>query len=330
MYLKAAVIVGGYIGTYIALVFFCSHWLLAVVLGFLLSQFYVLVGFNIQHDGTHESFSSHKAINRLAGLGLDFLGASSTLWKHRHNFIHHTYTNITHVDDDLETMGILRLSPHQEWKPWHRFQHLYFPGVYGILSAYWIYFSDFQKLAAGKLGNYELPRLSPQELITFFGARIFYVGYSVVLPCFFHPLWQVALANFLILFVVGMNLSLVFNLAHVMGVNDFPMPENGDMENEWAVHQVLTSANFAPQNPWVSWYTGGLNCQIEHHLFPTICHIHYPRLQKIVQQTCAEFGIRYMAYPTVAEAVVQHIDFLKQLGQPPAVAVPVAADLARL
>ncbi|WP_017711555.1 fatty acid desaturase family protein [Prochlorothrix hollandica] len=325
---KAAIILGGYIASYVALVFFCSNLWLAIALGFVLSQFYVMVGFGIQHDGTHESFSRHKWVNRLAGMGLDFLGASSTMWKYRHNFVHHTYTNIAHVDDDLETLNILRLSPHHDWKPWHRFQHLYCFLVYGILAVFWIYVSDFQKLQSGKLGKYNIPDFSVADKVVLFGGRILFISYSMILPSFFHPFWQVVVANALILMVVGINLSLVFNLAHVTGDNEYPQPENGEIENEWAIHQVVTAANFAAHNPWVSWYTGGLNCQIEHHLFPTICHIHYPRLCKIVEQTCGEFGVPYVSYPTVMEALACHLQFLKDLGQPDSVAsVPMAVPV---
>jgi linoleoyl-CoA desaturase len=141
----------------------------------------------------------------------------------------------------------------------------------------------------------------------------------LILPLFFHPLLHVLIAFLCIHLVLGFTLSIVFQLAHTVEGNTFPKPDKdtGNIENEWAIHQVETTANFAPKSKFAAWYQGGLNFQIEHHLFSNISHIHYPAISKIVEKTCREFGISYVSFPTVWSAVVGHYRFLKDMGKRP-------------
>lgn len=315
IFLKTGIILTGYITCYISLVFFTHNIWAALFIGFLLSQFYVMIGFNIQHDANHNSYSKHSWLNKLGSLSLDFVGGSSELWKQAHNFLHHTYTNIDNIDADMETLSLLRLNPHQEWKPWHRFQHLYFVFVYAILLFYWIYLSDFQKLISGKIGDYKLPNLGYKRLTILFSFKAFYIFYALILPCFFHPIYHVIIANLLILGMVGFNLSIIFNLAHIMNKNEFPITQGQYLQDEWAIHQVKTTANFATNNWFLTWYLGGLNFQIEHHIFPRMSHIHYPNIHHIVKKTCEEFNIDYINYGTIGEAVIEHINYLQMLGK---------------
>ena len=147
-----------------------------------------------------------------------------------------------------------------------------------------------------------------------------------MLPLFFHPLLHVLIAFVGIHLVLGFTLSIVFQLAHTVEGNTFPAPhkETGNIENEWAIHQVETTANFAPRNKLAAWYQGGLNFQIEHHLFSNICHIHYPAISKIVEETCHELGISYVSYPTVRSAISGHYRFLREMGKKPQ--IPVVAN----
>ncbi len=317
LFIKSAIIFTGYIACYIALVFFCTNIWSVLLIGFLVSQFYVMIGFNIQHDANHNSYSKYPLLNKIFGFSLDFLGASSELWRQAHNLLHHTYTNIDDVDADMETLSLLRLNPHQEWKPWHRFQHLYFMFIYGILSFYWIYLSDFQKLVTKKIGNYKLSKISLHKLSLLISFKVIYIFYSVVLPCFFHPVLHVLIANFVILAMTGFNLSIVFNLAHITEKNQFPLyDQDFCAEDEWAIHQIKTTANFAMDNILWTWYLGGLNYQIEHHIFPRISHVHYPKISAIVEQTCQDFNLEYVKYPSFSSAIARHIGHLKNLGKP--------------
>lgn len=319
IYLKSAVILAWLLVSYALLVFFSTSLILAVISAFALAQGFVLVGFNIMHDANHGSFSRSKKVNNVMGLTLDLIGGSRMLWRQKHNILHHTYTNIEELDDDLHSNGLLRLSPQQDWRPWHRFQHLYAFPLYSLLTLSWVTFSDFNKFFSGRIGKYELRKPSASETALFFLTKIFYFGYMLVLPLFFHPLLHVLVAFVGIHLILGFTLSIVFQLAHTVEGNSFPQPDEATsaIENEWAIHQVETTANFAPRNKLATWYQGGLNFQIEHHLFSNISHIHYPAISKIVERTCRESGVSYVSYPTVRSAVVAHFQFLRNLGKRP-------------
>ncbi len=317
MYLKTAIILVWLVASYLLLVFFSTSLIMAIITAFALAQGFVLVGFNIMHDGNHGSYSRNKTVNKIMGFTMDIIGGNSMLWKQKHNILHHTYTNIHELDDDLYTGGLLRLSPNQEWRPWHRFQHWYAFPVYSLLTISWMGYADFKKFFTGKIGDYKLAKPSVSEATLFFLTKIFYVGYMFVLPLFFHPLHYVLITLIGVHLVLGLTLSVVFQLAHTIDGNEFPEPDpnSGNIENEWAIHEVETTANFAPKNKLATWYLGGLNFQIEHHLFAKICHIHYPALSKIVQKTCEEFSVMYVSYPSVISAVIAHLRFLKDLGK---------------
>lgn len=317
MFLKTGIILAWFIVSYLVLVFFSTSLIVAIISAFALAQAFVLVGFNIMHDANHGSFSKSKRVNSLMGLTLDLIGGSRMLWLQKHNILHHTYTNIDDLDDDIHSNGLLRLSPQQEWHPWHRFQHLYGFPIYSLLTLSWMTFSDFNKFFTGRIGEYKLRKPSAPEAILFFLAKLFYFGYMLVLPMFFHPILYVLIGFVGIHLVLGFTLSIVFQLAHTVEGNTFPKPneESGTIENEWAIHQVQTTANFAPRSKLAAWYQGGLNFQIEHHLFSNICHIHYPAISRIVENTCREAGISYISYPTVWSAVVAHYRFLRDLGK---------------
>ncbi len=316
MFLKTAIILTLLASSYVLLVFFSASLLMAVITAFAVAQGFVLVGFNIMHDGNHGSYSRNKAVNRFMGLTMDLIGGSSFIWKQKHNVLHHTYTNIDELDDDLQSSGLLRLSPEQPWRPWHRFQHWYAFPLYSLLTISWIVFSDFYKVFTNRIGDYEMRNVTASDRTVFFLTKLFYFGYMIALPLVFHPLLHVLITFVAIHLVMGFTLSVVFQLAHTVDENEFPTPDeiDGSMENEWAIHQVETTADFARQSKVAAWYLGGLNFQIEHHLFARICHVHYPALSKIVEQTCRDFSIDYVSHPTVGAAIIAHLKFLRRLG----------------
>lgn len=318
MFLKTGTIAVWLFSSYIFLVFFAESLPAAGAGALALALGFVLVGFNVMHDGAHDSYSGNKGVNRVMAWTLDLLGGSQMLWRQKHNILHHTYTNIEGVDDDLDTSGLLRLSPEQERRPWHRFQHLYALVLYSLLTINWLVYSDFRKFFSGRIGAYKLQKPTGGETLSFFAAKGLYFGYTVGLPLLFHPP-LVVLGFFIFVHLVsGLIFSLVFQLAHTVEGNSFPKPhpETGFIEAEWSIHEVETTANFATGNRFVTWFCGALNFQIEHHLFSRICHIHYPNLSQIVRETCEEFQIRYTCYATVRSAVFMHYRFLKKLGKP--------------
>lgn len=316
LFLKTGIILTWLALAYVFFLFVASSLLTLICASVALALGFTLAGFNTLHDGGHKSYSRHKSVNWLMGFMLDLMGGSYVLWRQKHNILHHTYTNIEALDSDLHTSGLLRLSPHQAWHPWHRFQHLYGFPVYSFLTLSWILFSDFRKFFSGYIGQYKLHAPTALEAWLFFLAKTFYVAYMLVLPAFFHPILHVLIAFLAMHIMLGFTLSLVFQLAHTVEHNTFPTPDadTGMMAREWAVHEVDTTANFAPTNALAGWCFGGLNFQIEHHLFPSICHVHYPAISAIVRQTCDEFALSYVSYPTVRKAVAIHYRFLKMLG----------------
>ena len=322
MLLKTAIILGSLATSYVLLVFFSASLLMAVITALVISQIFVLIGFNIMHDGNHGSYSKSKRLNRLMSFTIDLIGGNHLLWRQKHNILHHTYTNIDDLDDDLKSAGLLRLSPDQKLRPWHRFQHLYAFPVYSLLTLSWVIYTDFKKFFSGRIGSYKLRKMSASEGTLFFLTKIFYFVYMIGIPLLFHPVLYVLIAFVVIHLVAGLTFSVTFQLAHTLEGNTFPLPDHdtGGIDNEWAIHQVETTANFAPGNSLAAWYLGGLNFQIEHHLFPEICHMHYPQISKIVKETCRDFSIAYVSYPTVRSAIAGHYRFLRTLGRNTAMA----------
>src|SRR5450759_2768995 len=164
MYLKSAVVLAWWLASYLLILL--GHLPPLITIGLCISFGLATagVGFNIMHDANHGAYSRHSWVNRLFGLTMELLGSSSTFWRQKHNIWHHTYTNITGLDEDLETNGILRFSPTDEWKPYHRFQHLYVPFVYSLAGLQWLLLRDFQVYFTGQTDVYHhYPRLTLQE-----------------------------------------------------------------------------------------------------------------------------------------------------------------------
>lgn len=318
LYSKAIFSYALYIIGYIGLVFYAQSLIAAIFFAFMLAQGMTLVAFNVMHDGAHGSFSKKRWVNWLAGSTMEVLGTSQTLWQQKHNMLHHTYTNVAGKDDDIELGALMRLSPKQEWKPWHRFQFIYAPFLYSLLTLFLASFSDFYKIITNRISDTPLQKRKWWELPFFIGAKLVYVGYALVIPMMLHPVGYV-LAFFIgIHLIFGFTLSLVFQLAHTVDLTEFPKEdEDGKMPYDWAEHQMRTTANFAIDNPLVRFYTGGLNQQVEHHLFHKTSHVHYYKLAKIVQDTCVEFDVPYHANPTLTGAIASHFRFLRMMGRKP-------------
>jgi linoleoyl-CoA desaturase len=315
--LKAVILISAMVALYTHLVFFTPAigWALAecVLLGCVISA----IGFNVMHDGAHGSFSNYPWLNTVASFTLNVLGGSSYMWNAKHNLIHHTYTNIDGHDDDIDIRPFMRMTPEQPRYRLHRFQHLYFWFLYCMLYISWIFVMDYQKYFSRQIGAAALKPMTTNDHLVFWGFKALNLVLYVALPIYmlgFLP-W---LTGFLVsTAVAGFVLSIVFQLAHTVEQAAFPIPHpvTSKLEDEWAVHQVRTTANFAINNPVVSWLVGGLNFQIEHHLFPKISHVHYPAISKIVQQVCEEFNVKYNNYARTRTAVVSHVAFLRQMGQ---------------
>ena len=317
LYFKAVFLLLSYTGIYIHLVFFTSSYtVLNISECILLGGLCAGIGFNVMHDGAHGSFSQHKWINNLAGLSLNFLGANVFMWKTKHNVIHHTYTNIAEVDDDLNARPFLRLCEAQKPYKIHRFQHMYFWLVYSFLYFWWVFVTDYRKYFTQKIGVIPVRNMEISDHLLFWGFKALHLVLFVIIPIQYvgFSVWLIGFLTYA--FSAGFVLSLVFQLAHSVQGTDFPTPntDTGNIEEVWIVHQLKTTANFATKNKIVSWFTGGLNYQIEHHLFPGISHVHYPALRRIVKQACQEYNLPYLEFPNVRLAIASHIAHLKHVG----------------
>ena len=317
MYLKTTVMLAWWLGTYLLLLLGHFPPLVNIILCLVWALAIAAIGFNVVHDANHSGYSNRPFVNKLISLSAEMLGMSGFRWRTKHNVWHHTYTNIAGFDDDVEAFGLIRLTPRAPWKPQHKFQVGYFPMVYGLIGFDFI-LRDFMMALFGKSdANHVYPKMSTADKITFWVGKLFYLVIMFALPLLVFPWWQVLIGFLIVMLTVGLVLGVVFQLAHIHGAASFPEPvgQPPHIDNEWAVHQVETTADFAPRNRLLIFYIGGLNYQIEHHLLPHICHMNYPRLAPIVRATCEEFGIRYTCYTTWREAFAAHLSQLRLLGQ---------------
>lgn len=318
MYLKTGVILVWFVASWALLVFVATAAWHAVALAVSLGLSIAAIGMSVQHDANHGGYSSYPIVNRTLRLTLDVMGVSSFIWRQKHNVQHHTFTNIEGVDYDLDFGVIARLSPDQPRRAWHRFQHIYIWFLYGFLLPKWVFFDDFAVLATRRMGPHHVPKLGRAELVRFVAAKLFFFGWAIILPAFFHPLLHVLLFHFIAVFTLGITLSIVFQLAHCVEEAEFPRPAPAGkpMANDPATHQVETCVDFAQGSAVLTWFLGGLNYQIEHHLFPKVCHMHYPALSRIVKNVAAQHGIQYRAHRSLSGAVASHFRLLRKLGRP--------------
>ncbi len=290
--------------------------LTAGLFGFVLAS----IGFNIMHDACHGSYSTKPWVNNLMGLSLNMLGGNAFIWKFKHNIIHHTYTNIDGIDDDIAKSPVIRQCASQKWVKAHRFQHVYVVLLYAISSFAWVSMMDFTKYFRQKIHNTNLQKMDLSEHIIFWLSKLMYIVFYIVIPVHFVG-WSAWAIGFSCMHItLGLTLAIVFQLAHVVEDAEFvfaPGLEHQKIEEEWAIHQVRTTANFAPDNKIVSWFVGGLNFQIEHHLFPKVSHVHYPAIAHLVREICAKHQINYNEFSTMSSAIASHFRMMKQLGTKP-------------
>ncbi|WP_207532460.1 fatty acid desaturase family protein [Desertivirga arenae] len=311
--LKACLLCISAITIYITLVFFTPNALLSVLLCALLGCNLAFIGFNIMHEGGHGSFSRFKWLNEASAYALNALGGTIYFWKQRHNVEHHTYTNIEGLDHDID-IRFMRMHKEQASKKYHRFQHIYWVALYGISYVVWVLFQDFEKYFRLKKVDDQRKFDSKQQWI-FWITKILYITVYLIIPIITVGFLK-AIAGYLIVGIAcGFSISMVFQLAHVVEGTQFPEPdkESNKIQKEWAVHQINTTANFSTKSRLVSWFLGGLNFQVEHHLFPGISHIHYRQINRLVKETCKEFGITYLEHKSMLRAFVSHVIHLKKL-----------------
>lgn len=318
MLLKVAFYILGFIGLYaVSLTVYSKPFLYLFTMA-VLGSFIPGIGFNVAHDGAHGAMSGKRWVNRLAAHAFELIGACSYTWKIRHNVLHHSYTNILGADGDLESMPLLRFCIRPGRKAIHRFQHFYALFLYCFVTLVWVFTKDYKHLfqeqtIAG------VPRRPPKRVwVSLFISKGLHYFFFLVVPIFILKMpWLLALSGFLIMHAVaGFFLALVFQTGHCVEGTIYANASEYDLRipDEWAAFQLKTSCNF--RGGWLAaWCCGGLHFQIEHHLFPQICHVHYPAIAPIVRQTATEFGLPYLEKKNFWVAVVSHLRTLRYLGR---------------
>jgi linoleoyl-CoA desaturase len=318
LYSKTVILISTLVASYLWLVFFTPQSnLLSILICIVMGVNVAAIGFNVMHDGAHGSYSSRKWVNTFMGFSLNLLGGNVYIWSQKHNINHHSYTNVEGMDDDIDIRPFIRVHGDQKKYWYHRFQHYYGLMLYGLTYLFWVFLNDFNKYFSGKIAEHtKMRKMDFPEHFNFWISKVLYVFFFIVLPFFFAGVLPTIIGYLIMAFSAGIVISIVFQLAHVVENTEFVTPEGDSMkiETEWAKHQINTTVNFATRSKSMSWLLGGLNFQVEHHLFPRISHIHYPEINKIVKETCKDFGVIYKEFPTVLSAIRSHFLHLKNAG----------------
>lgn len=315
LYRKAAIIVFLYVTSYLAILTVPSslNWIAWLAHGLAT----VLLGFNVMHDGAHESFSQSRHNNRLAALSFNLIGSNRHYWAQKHNRNHHSFTNMDDVDEDIDAMGLIRMSPHRPHYWFHRYQHIYVWFLYLVTSLFWFFALDYKAWYRQKIGQKKFSKpFTFAEHFEFWTSKLIYLAIYIALPLLVMSGKELLIGFLLMHAVIGFLFAVVFQLAHVVDKAEFPsVNEDGSMQTEWAIHQLRTTVDFAPDSKFLTWALGGLNYQVEHHLFPRVSHIHYPALHKELQPIMQKLGYPVRVYPTLWQALTGHYNHLKNLGQ---------------
>lgn len=317
MHIKSFVMLGLYLIPFIILLFFEQSPWLALIWVVLMGIGEAGIGMSVMHDAVHGAYSNKKWVNRLVGSSMYILGSNTINWKIQHNMNHHSFTNIYGQDPDISTKAVIRLSDHAPLKKYHKFQQFYAFPLYGLMTIL-KFFGEFGSfLGYNREGLIKRMNANPTlELVKLIITKLIYLFIIIGLPLLLteFSIWQILIGFMVMHLVAGMIMSTVFQMAHVVQGVYQPLPNDGIIPSERLVHQLRATSDFGKKSGLLSWYIGGLDFQVEHHLFPNICHVHYAAIAPIVEQTAKEFGVTYNTNRTFAHAIVSHYKRLKELG----------------
>lgn len=319
LYLKSIILFSTLIANYTVLVFFTPEpvWI-NVLLCIIMGVNFAAIGFNVMHDGSHGSYSNNATINKLMAFSLNLLGGSAYIWNLKHNVNHHTFTNIEGMDDDIDIRPFIRTHSDQKRYWFHRFQHYYFMLLYGLTYLFWVFWQDFKKYFLSRVSEHTpMRKMTFKDHFNFWLSKVIHVSIFMIIPAYVVGFVPFIIGYAIMSFTTGILIAVVFQLAHIVEEADFKAPNEEkkvSVEDEWAVHQINTTVNFATNNKTLGWLLGGLNFQVEHHLFPKISHVHYPDVSKIVRETCKEFNVAYTAFPTMFHAFMSHVKHMRHTG----------------
>lgn len=323
MYVKTAVAVISWISVYALIMsdILSNNPLLLLGAFTLLGYVNIFIAFNIGHDACHNAYSSNMKVNKMMSYAMNFIGANCYLFRQMHN-AHHQYVNIHGIDVTLETHGLFRFTPDEPYKPIHKFQHIYTPILYSLAAAHWTIVKDFKWFfGEAHIGNNKYLEHPTSEFIILFISKIVHFGLHLFLPMIFLSIpWWLAIIGYLCIQILpGLTFALIFQVTHVYEGTHYPMPDDeGNIENNYAIHVMETTADFSRQSRIGSWLMGGINIHVIHHIMPSVCHVHYPALTKILIRVAEEHGIEYQENKTFGNAIVKHMRMLKLLSKPEA------------
>jgi linoleoyl-CoA desaturase len=320
----------------IACIAVASYWLLVVAESGLLVKLAAAVALTIAltaaatcvfHDGSHGAFSTSRLVNRLAGYTGDLLGASSWIWRFKHNNLHHGNTNVVGVDADINQSPFARLMPLQPWRPWHRYQHLYMWVLYGFVTLRWFLIADWVNLSQRGVGHHRFPRPPRRaDVVLLAVGKALHVGWAIALPLAFHRWWVVLVFYLVISWIVGILLATFFQLAHCNDLAEFADPDTPRRGLDFVEHQLRTTVDVrcrtAVGRCSLQWLMGGLDHQVEHHLAPRLPHTVYSLVAGRLDSACAERLLTVRTHTSPWQAVRAHGHWLKLMGARPGVPIP--------
>jgi linoleoyl-CoA desaturase len=277
----------------------------------------ILTAVCVQHDANHGAHFRRSRYNHLLGWTADaFLGFSSYAWRVKHNVAHHTYTNVDGYDEDATQVPFARFAPSQAPRPWYRLQHYYIWPMYTLMVVRLQTIGDLVAFARGHVGHSALRLPRGWDLAGLLGGKAIFVGWTIVVPLLFYPWWAVLAAYLGLTMILSLVMATTFQLAHCVEEANFTNPQELiGAKHVWAVHEVETTVDFCTGNRVLTWLLGGLNFQIEHHLFPGIPHTHYPAIARIVRRACSRHGVRYTTQPSLRAALRSHYVHLRTMGR---------------
>ncbi|RMG16076.1 MAG: acyl-CoA desaturase [Bacteroidetes bacterium] len=321
MYLKTVIAALAWIGVYALIMSdtLSDKPLLFLAAFTLLGYVNIFIAFNIGHDACHNAYSANMKVNKIMSYAMNFIGANCYLFRQMHN-AHHQYVNIHGIDVTLETHGLFRFTPDEPYKPIHKYQHIYTPILYSLAAVHWAVFKDFKWFFAEKhIGNNKDLKHPTSEYVALFVSKFIYFGLHLFLPLLLlsAPWWLVLLGYLSTHILPGLTFALIFQVTHVYDGTHYPMPdEEGNIENNYAIHVLETTADFSRKSKIGSWLMGGINIHVIHHIMPGVCHVHYPALTEILIRVANEHGLQYKEHKTFWEALKKHIRMLKLLSKP--------------
>ena len=322
---KAVAVASWYLGSYLAVLAApAPGWgaLACVSLGLSMAA----VGFNIQHDANHNALFATGGVrrltsaNRLAGHAINAIGGDADRWIGGHVRRHHSAPNVVGRDDDIDLAPFGRLAPSQTWRPWHRYQHLYLWPLYSVTAVAILVGDVTATLGESRTGDRHQRRPTVGAYVALLGSKAAFLAVLVGGPLLVHTGWSVLLGAVAVTAVAGVLLGVVFQLAHAVEEADFRQAD-APAAGGWHAWQIQATVDFChgrgPTARAVTWFLGGLNYQIEHHLFPSVPHTAYPVMAPVVAEVCAANGLRHRVQPTLRGAIRSHHRHLRALAAVP-------------